>query len=270
VADAIGDQYKLKLDDSDPENLVSASLYLADRIEQLTGLFGIGERPTGEKDPYALRRAALGLINAFELLGTARRLTGGAATDVKEFLEFAAGLYPKGALAPDTVTAVHAFILERYWNQLAAIFSKDAVEAVLSQKPPLMDVVPRVQAVEEFRRLPEAESLASATKRARNILRKEGVSEVQPANPDLLVEEAEKALSAAITEIRNNVDAHFERRQFLECLKTLAGVRAQVDAFFDKVLVNAEDRQVRENRLALLSELDYLFNRVADLSKLAA
>jgi glycyl-tRNA synthetase beta chain len=269
VADAIGDQYKPR-DDTDPANLVSASLYLADRIEQLTGLFGIGERPTGEKDPYALRRAALGVINVFELLGAAGKLTGRPGTDVKDLLEHAAGLYPKGLLAPDTVAAVHGFVLERYWNQLATLFAKDVVEAVLSQRPPLADVIPRVQAVGEFRKLPEADSLAAATKRARNILRKEKFTHVQQTKTELLVEEAEKDLARAIVDVRGKIDAHFDRRQFVDCLSTLAGMRPKVDTFFDKVLVNAEDPKIRENRLALLSELDYLFNRVADISKLAA
>jgi glycyl-tRNA synthetase beta chain len=269
VANAIGDQYQSRRD-ADPRDLVSASLYLADRIEQLTGLFGIGERPTGEKDPYALRRAALGVINVYELLGATRKLSGPAMMEVKELLEDAAGLYPHGLLAPDTVTSVHAFVLDRYWNQLATLFDKDVVEAVLSQRPPLTDVVPRVQAVAEFRRLPEADSLAAASKRARNILRKEKFSGVRAPSPELLVEDAEKDLARAIIEVRGSIDAHFARRQFMDCLSTLAGMRPKVDSFFDKVLVNAEDPKIRENRLALLSELDYLFNRVADISKLAA
>lgn len=270
IADAIGDQYKLRRDELDPENLTSSCLYLADRIELMTGLFGIGERPTGEKDPYGLRRAALGIINVFEKLGAAKRLEGRAITDVKDLLEFSSGLFTKNLLAVDTVAAAHSFVLDRYWNQLVTVYNKDVVEAVLSKKPPLVEVISRVEAVKKFRSLPEAESLAAATKRARNILRKEKFSNVQTAKPELLVEEAEKNLARAIVDIRSKVDAHFDRRQFVECLNTLAGMRAQVDTFFDKVLVNAEDPKIRENRLALLSELDYLFNRVADISKLAA
>ena len=269
VANAIGDQYQPRRD-ADPLDPASASLYLADRIEQLTGLFGIGERPTGEKDPYALRRAALGVINVFELLGAAGKLSGRGTMDVKELLEYATGLYPQGSMAPDTVGAVHDFVLDRYRNQLATIFARDEVEAVLGQRPPLADAVPRVQAVAEFRRLPEADSLAAASKRARNILRKEKFSAVRAPSPELLVEDAEKDLARAIVDVRGKIDAHFDRRQFVDCLSTLAGMRPKVDTFFDKVLVNAEDAKIRENRLALLSELDYLFNRVADISKLAA
>ena len=269
VANAIGDQYQMRRG-ADAMDLVSASLYLADRVEQLTGLFGIGERPTGEKDPYALRRAALGIINTFELLGAAGKLSGRGMMDVKDLLEFAAGLYPESLLAPDTVGAVHDFVLERYRNQLATIFARDEVEAVLGQRPPLADAVARVQAVAEFRRLPEADSLAAASKRARNILRKEKFTTVRAPSSELLVEEAEKELARAIVDVRGKIDAHFDRRQFMDCLSTLAGMRPKVDRFFDKVLVNAEDPKIRENRLALLSELDYLFNRVADISKLAA
>ena len=270
VADAIGDLYRLRLEDVDPENLPSACLYLADRIEQMVGLFGIGERPTGERDPYGLRRAALGVVNLFELLGAATNLGGGSIPDFKDIVEPASGLFSNNQVAQDTVTAVHDFVLDRYWHQLATIYDKNIVEAVLSQKPPLMEVVRRVEAVKKFRGLPEAESLAAATKRARNILRKEKFSNVQLAKSELLVEEAEKDLARAIVDVRSKIDAHFDRRQFVDCLSTLAGMRPKVDTFFDKVLVNAEDPKIRENRLALLSELDYLFNRVADISKLAA
>jgi len=269
VADAIGDQYQLRRDDRDPENLTSVCLYLADRIEQMAGLFGIGDRPTGEKDPFGLRRAALGVISAFEILGAARNPGNPSIPDIKYLLEFAAGLFTKRPLAADTVEAVHGFVLDRYWYQLAAVYDKNVVEAVLSKKPPLVEVVSRVEAVKQFCSLPEAESLAAATKRARNILRKENVSDVRLARKELLVEDAEKDLAQAILNIRSKVDAHFDRRQFVDCLKLLSTVRIQVDCFFNKVLVNSEDPKVRENRLALLSELDYMFNRVADISKLA-
>ncbi len=272
VADAIGDQYRLKLDGSDPVNLASASLYLADRIDQLTGLFGIGERPTGEKDPYALRRAALGVINVFERLGAALRLTGGAGTDIKELLEYAAGLYPMGTLATDTVAAVHGFVLDRYWNQLAAVFAKDSVEAVLCQRPPLMDVVRRVEAVEAFRRLPEAESLVAANKRVANILKQAAAKgeSFTRAESARLKEPAERELYSALAITASNAKGLYERGDFTGVLKTFAALKGPVDAFFDTVMVMAEDRELRQNRLALLAELRNEMNRVADLSKLAA
>ena len=272
VADAIGDQYRLKLDGSDPLNLASASLYLADRIDQLTGLFGIGERTTGEKDPYALRRAALGVISVFERLGAALRLTGSAGADIKELLEYAAGLYPTGTLAPDTVAAVHGFVLDRYWNQLAAVFAKDSVEAVLSQRPPLMDVVRRVEAVEAFRRLPEAESLAAANKRVANILKQaaakgEGFTRAESAK---LKEPAERELYSALAITAGNAKGLYERGDFTGFLQTFAALKGPIDAFFDTVMVMAEDRELRQNRLALLAELRSEMNRIADIAKLAA
>lgn len=272
VADAIGDQYRLKLDGSDPVNRASASLYLADRIDQLAGLFGIGERTTGEKDPYALRRAALGVINVFERLGAALRLTGSAGTDIKELLEYAAGLYPMGTLAPDTVAAVHGFVLDRYWNQLAAVFAKDSVEAVLCQRPPLMDVVRRVEAVEAFRRLPEAESLAAANKRVANILKQAAAKgeSFTSAESAKLKEPAERELYSALAITASNAKGLYERGDFTGFLQTFAALKGPVDAFFDTVMVMAEDRELRQNRLALLAELRNEMNRVADIAKLAA
>jgi len=272
VADALGDQYRLKLDGSDSLNLASASLYLADRIDQLTGLFGIGERPTGEKDPYALRRAALGVINVFERLGAVLRLTGSAGTDIKELLEYAAGLYPMGTLAPDTVAAVHGFVLDRYWNQLATVFAKDSVEAVLSQRPPLMDVVRRVEAVEAFRRLPEAEGLAAANKRVANILRQAAAKgeSFTSAESAKLKEPAERELYSALAITASNAKGLYERGDFTGFLQTFAALKGPVDAFFDTVMVMVDDRELRQNRLALLAELRSEMNRVADIAKLAA
>jgi len=272
VADAIGDQYRLKLDGSDPLNLASASLYLADRLDQLTGLFGVGERPTGEKDPYALRRAALGVINVFERLGTVLRLTGSTGPDIQELLEHAAGLYRTVTLAPDTVAAVHSFVLDRYWNQLATVFAKDSVEAVLSQRPPLMDVVRRVEAVEAFRRLPEAESLAAANKRVVNILKQataKGES-FASVDPDKLKEPAERELYSALAITAGNAKGLYERGDFTGFFQTCAVLKGPVDAFFDTVMVMVEDRELRQNRLALLSKLRNEMNRVADIAKLAA
>ena len=268
VADAIGDQYQLRFNDADPEHLVSASLYLADRVEQMVGLFGIGERPTGEGDPFALRRAALGVISVFEMLSGASALIGRPVPDIKELLEQAAGLFAGKRLAADTVAAVHEFIIDRYRNNLSPVFAKDAVEAVLSQRPPLTEVVPRVRAVEAFRRLPESESLAAANKRIRNILRK---SEADTATLDesLLREPAERELHASLLNVAPRVAGSMKDRDYTNAMQVMATLKIPVDTFFDKVLVNAEDARLRNNRHALLRELDLLMNRVADISKLA-
>src|SRR5712692_3005633 len=173
VANAIEAQYHLQLNElTHPNELTSASLYLADRIEALVGLFGIGETSTGERDPFALRRAALGVIRVFELVGATRALIGKSVPDVRDFLIYASTLFPSGKLSSDVVERVHDFILERCWNNLATIYPKDAVEAVISQRPKLVEINPRVQAVQSFRKLPQANSLAAANKRIRNILRK--------------------------------------------------------------------------------------------------
>ncbi len=272
VAEAIGGQYRIRFDeDESPENLVSMSLFIADRVETLVGIWGIGLQPTGDKDPFGLRRAALGLISAFEILGAASAVAARKfALSLNDLLQQAATLFKPGALGKDTVPAITEFVYERYRNQLTGLFDRSAVDAVISLRPPLHEVVLRIRAVIEFGALPEAASLAAANKRARNILRKEGFSEVRLAKSSLLVEDAEKVLAKAVVDIRSKVDAHYDRHEYFDCLKTLANLRTPVDAFFDQVLVNAEDAKVRANRLALLSELSYLLNKVADISKLAA
>jgi glycyl-tRNA synthetase beta chain len=195
VVEAVRDQYRTKRDEADPENLVSASLYLSDRIDALVGLFGIGEAPTGEKDPFGLRRAALGVISAFELVGAARKIADSAVPNVRDFLTYGATLFPAGRLSSGVVDQVHDFILERYSNNLATVFRMDkkAVEAVLSQRPNLTEVKARVDAVQTFQRLPEAESLASANKRIRNILRKSDTTRGELGEA-LLTEPAESAV----------------------------------------------------------------------------
>jgi len=270
VAEAIRDQYRTRRDEADPENLVSASLCLSDRVEALVGLFGIGETPTGEKDPFGLRRAALGIISAFELISAARKIADKTVPDVRDFLTYAATLFPQGRMSTKVVDQVHDFILERHWNNLATVFRMDkkAVEAVISQRPNLMEVKARVEAVQTFQRLPEAESLAAANKRIRNILRKSDATQGE-LSEILLTEPAEKALFDSMQKIEPQAKSSILRNDFSGALRTLATMRGAVDKFFDDVLVNAEDTRVRANRHALLRRLDSLMNQVADISKLA-
>jgi glycyl-tRNA synthetase beta chain len=270
VTEAIRDQYRTRREEADPENLVSASLYLSDRIEALVGLFGIGEVPTGEKDPFGLRRAALGIIGAYELIRAARTVAQKTIPDVRDFLAYAATLFPAGLLSDKVVDQVHDFILDRYSNNLATVFRMDkkAVEAVLSQRPNLIEVKARVDAVQTFQRLPEAESLATANKRIRNILRKSD-AELGELSEALLTEPAERALFASMQEVEPQARSSMRQRDFQGALKTLATMRGAVDKFFDDVLVNADDGSVRANRHALLRRLDALMNQVADISKLA-
>ncbi len=258
VADAVGDHYRPRYaGDALPQGPVACAVALADKLEALAGLFGIGQVPTGDKDPFGLRRAALGVIRI--LIERDLPLALDALVDA------ACGEKPGRAELLD-------FVYERLSGYLRDRgFSALEVDSVVSQQPSRIHLVlRRVEAVRAFAELPEAASLAAANKRARNILRKEAVADVRLARRELLAEDAEKALAGAIVEIRGRVDAHYGKNEFVDCLKTLAGMRTQVDDFFDKVLVNAEDRAVRENRLALLSELNDLLNRVADISRLAA
>jgi glycyl-tRNA synthetase beta chain len=270
VCQAIADQYRLRFDDTDPENLTSVSLYLADRIDSMVGLFGVGEVPTGEKDPFGLRRAALGIISAYELIARARKYSNNTVPDVRDFLAYAATLFSSSRLSPQVVDQVHDFILERYSNNLATVFRMDkkAVEAVLSQRPNLIEVKARVDAVQTFQRLPEAESLAGANKRIRNILRKSDATQGDLSEA-LLTEPAEKALFDSMRKIEPQIKSSMQRSDFSGALRILATMRGAVDKFFDDVLVNAEDTQVRANRHALLRRLDALMNQVADISKLA-
>ena len=270
VCQAIGNQYRLRFDEvEDPANLLSACLYLADRIDSLVGLFGAGEVPTGEKDPFGLRRAALGAISVFEVLHASPSVAGRQRFDVREILAFAATLFRRGLVAPAVVDQVHDFILERYWQRLATTYPKTSVEAVISLKPNLGEVTARLFAVESFRELPDAVSLAAANKRIRNILRKSDSADGSLEEP-LLHEPAERALYEAMRKLEPEVSARMKRGDYGGMLLALAGLRGPVDAFFDKVLVNADDPGIRANRHALLRRLDALLNQVADISKLAA
>ncbi|HZV98827.1 MAG TPA: glycine--tRNA ligase subunit beta, partial [Methylophilaceae bacterium] len=274
VAEAIADQYLLRLaesEDADGLNLISATLQLADRIETLVGIWGIGLKPTGEKDPFALRRHALTVIHSFYLLGaTAGYAAKKLELSLSELIDFAYSVFTTVNLPAETKTEVSQFIYERYQNQLAAAHGTNLVDAVISQKPPLNEVVQRVEAVVDFWQLPEAASLAAANKRVGNILKKSADSIQAQVIPSLLKEPAEIALNEAISIVKPKADAAFEKRDYSGSLQTLAALKQPVDSFFDDVMVNAEDPALRANRLALLSQLHAAMNRVADISKLAA
>jgi glycyl-tRNA synthetase beta chain len=268
VAQAIRDQYLLRANDiGNPGNLVSACLYLADRIELLTGMFGIGNVPTGDKDPFALRRAALGAISVFEQLGAMR--DAGKVLALAEVLAFARETFAAGLVPEKTDEAVAAFVYERYRNQLVTAFDRAAVDAVIALAPPLHEVVARVKAVIAFGALPQAPALAAANKRIRNILKKADRT-AGALDPARLVEPAERALHTALAAQEPGVEAALGRLDYTGALTSLAGLREAVDTFFDKVMVNAEDPALRANRLALLARLERLMNRVADISMLSA
>jgi glycyl-tRNA synthetase beta chain len=187
-----------------------------------------------------------------------------------ELLQQAQLGFARGVIAESVSGDLHRFMLERLRNYLRERnFAADEIEAVVGQNPTRIDrVVPRLKAVQAFRTLPEAESLASANKRIRNILKKTTVQQTQ-ADPTLLQEPAEKTLQVATSRLLPEVRSLVEQEDYTEALRVLAGVRAEVDTFFDQVMVMTEDPLIRNNRLALLAELEALMNQVADISRLA-
>jgi glycyl-tRNA synthetase beta chain len=264
VAIAIEDHYKPRFaGDALPRNHTGTVVSLADKLETLVGLFGIGQLPTGDKDPFALRRHALGVIRILIDKNLPLELPGLVQAALPAF----------GDLITDPSTALLAFFADRLAVNLREQgFSAQEVDAVLALAPGrLGDVPKRLEAVRAFAGLPEAAALAAANKRVGNILRK---SESAPGagaevNAALLVEPAERALFAQLQAVAPAADAAFATGDYTASLQALAALRDSVDAFFEAVMVNAEDAALRANRLALLAALHSAMNRVADLSRLA-
>jgi glycyl-tRNA synthetase beta chain len=247
-----------------PVGDVSIALALADKLETLVGIWGVGQQPTGDKDPFGLRRAALGVLRILSEKPEAQSLDLGA------LLAEAFGGFPAGRLAPDTAAGVHGFMLDRLRSMMREKgYEANEIEAVLAENPTrVADAWRRIEAVRAFRTLPEAEALAAANKRIRNILRKSGTSEAIDTALFELAEE--KSLHRSLEDVDALVGGKFAQGDYVGSLTALASVRSDVDAFFDKVLVNAEDERVRANRLALLTRLARVMNQVADISRLSA
>jgi glycyl-tRNA synthetase beta chain len=262
VAIAIEDHYKPRFaGDALPRNHTGTVVALADKLETLVGLFGIGQLPTGDKDPFALRRHALGVIRIL--------VEKNLPLDLPALID--AALPPFGELIQNPRDALLSFFADRLAVSLRDQgYSAQEVDAVLALNPARLGDVPRrLEAVRAFAALAEAASLAAANKRVGNILKKvEGELPIE-VRPELLREAAERALAAAITEVQPAADLLFEQHDYTGSLKALAALKAPVDAFFDDVMVNAEDAALRANRLALLGRLHAAMNRVADLSRLA-
>ena len=265
VADAIEDHYKPRFaGDSLPRGMVGTVVALADKLETLVGLFGIGQIPTGDKDPFALRRHALGVIRMLAEGNLDLPLNALLAVSGQAF----AGI--EGFQAAETALA--DFIYERLAGSLREQgYTAQEVDAVVSQRPQrLGDIPKRLAAVRAFSALPEAAALAAANKRVGNILKKvEGSVEAVVDNA-LLKEAAEVALHDALVDVVPRADAAFVTGDYTESLTALAALRTPVDAFFDGVMVNADDPALRANRLGLLAKLHAAMNQVADLSKLSA
>ena len=263
VAIAIEDHYKPRFaGDALPRNHTGTVVALADKLETLVGLFGIGQLPTGDKDPFALRRHALGVIRIL--------VEKNLPLDLPELLRSAAPVF--GGLIEDPTAKLLPFFADRLAVSLREQgYSAQEVDAVLALAPTRLGEVPRrLAAVRAFAGLPEAASLAAANKRIGNILKKaEGEVEAK-VNTALLQEAAEQALFEALGTVQPEADRLFAQGDLAGSLKALAALKTPVDAFFDDVMVNAEDAQLRANRLGLLKTLHEAMNRVADLSRLAA
>jgi len=272
VAQAIADQYLVRREETeDVSNLISEVLQIADRMETLVGIWGIGLRPTGDKDPFALRRHALSVIKSFQLLGAMFALDKAKLPlDIHELIKFGLSVFPSGMLAGNVAEELKLFIYERDANQLTGLFGAETVAAVFAGMPPLHEIVKRLRAVREFAQLPESPSLAAANKRVGNILKKADGEVGAVADPARFVEAAEKALFSALADIAPRADAAFDAGDYTGSLQALAALKTPVDAFFDQVMVNTDDPALKANRLALLNQLHQTMNRVADLSRLAA
>ncbi|MRS98541.1 glycine--tRNA ligase subunit beta [Ralstonia pickettii] len=264
VALACSEHYQPRFaGDALPSTATGTVVALADKLETLVGIWGIGLQPTGEKDPFALRRHALGILRM--LIEKPLALTIDDALQIA-----AAGFDGIAAVKPD-LAAISDFLYDRLRGYLKDKgYSTNEVEAVVSQRPQrLDDIVARLEAVRAFAALPQAAALAAANKRITNILKKTDVA-IGAVQPPLLKEDAERALHQSVVAAEPQVHDAFARGDFTTALKTLAGLREAVDTFFDGVMVMADDTALRDNRLALLAELHGLMNRVADISKLAA
>jgi len=267
VAQAIEDHYKPRFaSDSLPRSDVGCLLALADKLETLTGMFGIGNLPTGDKDPYALRRQALGVIRIllrypFEAMHLDHLLDAGLAVLAKEC----------EIDADKAKTELYQFILDRFAVNLKDQgYSAFEVDAVLALRPQCLGDVPaRMEAVRAFAAMPQAEALAAANKRIGNILKKAPKADTGQFSSAQLTLPAEKNLHQAMEQSVKQADAFYAEKNYTDSLKALAALRETVDAFFNDVMVNDPDEDVRRNRLGLLCQLHGSMNRVADLSRLA-
>jgi glycyl-tRNA synthetase beta chain len=262
VAQAIEDHYKPRFaGDELPRNTVGVVVALADKLETLVGMFGIGNLPTGDKDPFALRRHALGVV----------RMLSEANLDVGLDALIAQAIPAFGDKITDPAAALSSFVYDRLSGGLREQgYSAQEVEAVLALRPQrLSDVAKRLTAVRAFAALPESPALAAANKRIGNVLKKAGEVDAH-VNTALFKEDAEQALYTVMQKLLPESEAQFNAGDYTASLQTLATLRSPVDAFFDDVMVNAEEMDLRLNRQGMLKKLHEAMNRVADLSALAS
>jgi glycyl-tRNA synthetase beta chain len=265
VALAASEHYQPRFaGDALPASATGTAVALADKLETLVGIWGIGLQPTGDKDPFALRRHALGVLRML----VEKRLP----LAIPALLQAAVVQFAGNSNFKDPSADVSAFLFDRLRGLLRERnYSPNEIEAVVAQQPAVLDnITERLDAVQAFAALPEAEALAAANKRITNILKKIEGGVSGTVQNGLLREAAEQALYSAMLLLKPQVDAAYAQGNFSGALKALAQLRQNVDAFFNDVMVNAEDEQLRNNRQALLAELHVMLNQVADISKLAA
>ena len=263
VAQALEDYYKPKFSgDTLPQSITSQSLAIADRLDTLVGIFAIGQMPTGDKDPFALRRAALGVLRIL--------IENELDLDLLHLIKIASKQHVSGIKPADAEPDVLEFMLDRlHAYYLDKGIRPDVLDAVISTKPTKpLDINNRLLAVDAFRQRAEAESLAAANKRIGNILKK--IKGELPTNVDekLLQEDAEKNLYKALTTLNDKVQSLIDDTKYQEALAELSTLRESVDQFFDGVMVMADDETLKNNRIALLNKLHGLFLQIADISKL--
>lgn len=263
VAAAMNEQYLPRFaGDKLPETTTGAIIALADRLDTISGIFGIGQQPTGSKDPFALRRASIAVLRIL----VEKNLT----LDLRDLLTFAKNQHKHLTVGDELVDQVLGYMLDRFRaffedaNIPAEVFQ--AVNAKQLSQP--LDINQRVLAVNEFSKLPQAQALAAANKRVSNILSKQNASTNAVVHSDLLKEDAEKNLAKAISGKAELVTPLFDKREYTKALAALADLQQPVDAFFDKVMVMCDDAALQQNRLALLQQLRALFLEVADISYL--
>ncbi|MEG9533447.1 glycine--tRNA ligase subunit beta [Mannheimia indoligenes] len=262
VAVALNEQYMPRFaGDNLPNSLVACSVALADKFDTLTGIFGIGQAPKGSADPFALRRAALGSLRII--------VEKNLPLDLTDLVEKSAKLFGDKLTNQNVVSEVVDFMLGRFraWYESEGI-AVDVIQSVLARRPTKpADFDARVRAVSHFRELDSAEALAAANKRVSNILAKADIA-IGEIDLTACVEPAEKALAESVLALRTEVQPLIANGDYTAVLDKLANLRQPVDAFFDGVMVNAEDQKLRQNRLAILSTLQGLFLQVADISLL--
>ena len=263
VTRALGEFYQPRFSgDAIPGTAVGRCVAVADKLDSLVGIFGIGSAPTGDRDPFALRRAAIGMLRIM--------IEADITLDLRDAISFALATYGSVKLAPDTAELVYAFVRERlrgYYLERGT--PNDVCAAVFANDPSApAEVARRLHAVSNFRALPAAQALAAANKRIANILKKLDTPPPTAIDKARLVDPAERELAMQYLALAPQAEQLFAAREYTRYMELLAGLREPVDAFFDGVMVMSDDLALRANRLALLARLHALFTRVADIARL--